>query len=66
MEDIFSDFLNTSQIATWYDDVFKKYGVTHVIIGSNSKLSMLISKNPLYNKIYNDKNFVIYERVMNE
>ena len=65
-KDIFSDFLNTSQIATWYDDVFKKYGVTHVIIGSNSKLSMLISKNPLYNKIYNDKNFVIYERVMNE
>ena len=65
-KDIFSDFLNTSQIATWYDDVFKKYGVTHVIIGSNSKLSMLISKNPLYNEIYNDKNFVIYERVMNE
>ena len=65
-KDIFSDFLNTSQIATWYEDVFKKYGVTHVIIGSNSKLSMLISKNPLYNKIYNDKNFVIYERVMNE
>ena len=65
-KDIFSDFLNTSQIATWYDNVFKKYGVTHVIIGSNSKLSMLISKNPLYNKIYNDKNFVIYERVMNE
>ena len=65
-KDIFSDFLNTSQIVTWYEDVFKKYGVTHVIIGSNSKLSMLISKNPLYNKIYNDKNFVIYERVMNE
>ena len=65
-KDIFSDFLNTSQIVTWYEDVFKKYGVTHVIIGSNSKLSMLISKNPLYNKIYNDKNFVIYERAMNE
>lgn len=65
-KDIFSDFLNVSQIATWYDNVFKEYGVTHVITGSSSKLNMLISKDPLYNKIYSDKNFVLYERVINE
>ena len=64
--DIFSDFLNVSQIATWYDNVFKEYGATHVITGSSSKLNMLISKDPLYNKIYSDKNFVLYERVINE
>lgn len=65
-KDIFSDFLNVSQIATWYDNVFKEYGATHVITSSSSKLNMLISKDPLYNKIYSDKNFVLYERVINE
>ena len=65
-KDIFSDFLHVSQIATWYDNVFKEYGATHVITGSSSKLNMLISKDPLYNKIYSDKNFVLYERVINE
>ena len=65
-KDIFSDFLNVSQIATWYNNVFKEYGVTHVITGSSSKLNMLISKEPSYNKIYSDKNFVLYERVINE
>ena len=65
-KDIFSDFLNVSQIATWYDNVFKEYGVTHVITGTSSKLNMLISRDPLYNKIYSDKNSIIYERVMNE
>ena len=65
-KDIFNDFLNVSQIATWYDNVFKEYGATHVITGSSSKLNMLISKDPLYNKIYSDKNFVLYERVINE
>lgn len=65
-KDIFSDFLNVSQIATWYDNVLKEYGATHVITGSSSKLNMLISKDPLYNKIYSDKNFVLYERVINE
>ena len=65
-KDIFSDFLNVSQIATWYDNVLKEYGATHVITGSSSKLNMLISKDSLYNKIYSDKNFVLYERVINE
>ena len=65
-KDIFSDFLNVSQIATWYNNVFKEYGVTHVITGSSSKLNMLISKEPSYNKIYSDKNFVLYERLINE
>lgn len=65
-KDIFSDFLNVSQIATWYDNVLKEYGATHVITGSSSKLNMLISKDPLYNQIYSDKNFVLYERVINE
>ena len=65
-KDIFSDFLHVSQISTWYDNTFKTYGATHVITGSSSKLNMLISRDPLYNKIYGDKNFIIYERVINE
>ena len=64
--DIFMDFINTSNIGKYYGSTFEKYGITHVILYKNSKVSMLIDKadSEKYNKIYSDDNFVIYE-VMN-
>ena len=43
-EDIFMDFINTSSIATFYEDTFKKYNITHVIVYENSKVNMIIKK----------------------
>lgn len=60
---IFDDYLNISGIAVYYEDGFDKYGITHIISYSNSKLSMLLSKDSNYNCIYEDDNFVIYERL---
>ena len=42
--DIFSDFMNVSSIATWYENVFDKYDITHVILKKNTKLNMIIKK----------------------
>ena len=61
--DIFMDFINTSNIGKYYGSTFEKYGITHIILYKNSKISMLIDDTQPkdYNKIYTDDNFVIYE-----
>lgn len=60
--DIFSDYINTSGIAKYYETTFEEYGITHVMTTSNSKLNMLLSRDSKYTQIYTDDNFVIYER----
>lgn len=64
-DDIFMDFIETSGIAKWYEDIFKKYNMTHVITYKNSKVAMIIdeSNDKNYIKIYADDYFVIYERL---
>lgn len=61
--DIFSDFLNISNIGTFYESKFREYGITHVMMGKNTKLNMLISREDNYKLLYQDNNFVIYERL---
>ncbi len=65
--DIFMDFINSSNISTYYGDIFEKYEITHVILYKDSKMAMLIRKtdSEKFNEIYSDKNFVIYEVVNN-
>ena len=64
-DDIFTDFIDVSSIGTFYEDILEKYNITHVILYSNSKMSMIIdeTKDPHYSKIYKDDYFVIDERV---
>ena len=61
--DIFLDFINSSNISTYYGDIFEKYGITHAILYKNSKIAMLIRKadSEKYKEIYSDDRFVIYE-----
>lgn len=63
-DDIFKDFIDTSSISKYYEDTFEKYDVTHVITYKNSKMNMVMkrSENTDYTEIYDDDNFVIYER----
>ena len=62
-KDIFSDFLNCSNIGTYYGEIFEKYNITHIILYANSKVNMLIEKadSEKYKQIYKDDDFVIYE-----
>ena len=60
--DIFTDYLNISSIATYYENKFESYDITHLLIRKNSKLNMLLSRDTNYKELYSDKNFVVYER----
>lgn len=62
-KDIFSDFLNTSNIGLYYEDKFNEYGITHIIEYKNSKLVMFMSRNDNYKSIYEDDYFIIYEKI---
>lgn len=61
--DIFSDYINVSNISTYYEDIMSKYDITHVIIGKKTKLNMFLSRDNNYEELYSDDNFVIYERL---
>ena len=64
-EDIFMDFINTSNISTFYEDTFEKYDITHVITYKNSKMNMIITRtnDENYKELYEDDYFIIYERL---
>ena len=66
-DDIFMDFINTSNIGTFYEDTFEKYDITHVIAYKNSKMNMIITKTKdvKYKELYSDDYFVVYERLQN-
>ena len=61
-QDIFTDFMNISSIATYYDTKFEQYNITHIMTKTNTKLNMLISRDDGYTQIYKDEDFIIYER----
>ena len=63
-EDIFTDFINTSSISKFYEDTFKKYGITHIICYKKSKMNMIMTKtnDSKYKQLYSDDYFVVYER----
>lgn len=59
---VFDDFLNISNIGTYYENKFDEYNITHVICFKNAKLNMFLSRNYEYKELYSDDRFVIYER----
>ena len=64
-KDIFSDYINTSNIGKYYEDTFREYGITHVICYKNAKLNLFLSRDKNYKQLYIgiEDNFVIYERL---
>ena len=60
--DIFSDYINVSNISVYYEDKFEAYGITHVLLKKNSKVNMFVKRDENYKELYSDKNFVLYER----
>lgn len=62
-KDIFMDFIESSGLSIWFEDIFKKYDITHVILYKNSKMNMIIEDAELdgYKLLEEDDNFVFYE-----
>ena len=61
-KDVFSDFLDISNLSTPYEEKFEEYEITHVMTYRNSKLNTLLEKDSNYSLIYGDDYFKIYER----
>lgn len=61
--DVFTDFIQSSNISTYFGKIFDKYDITHVILYKNSKINMIIRETKLkgYKLLKQDKNFVFYE-----
>lgn len=66
-DDIFMDFIETSGISKFYEDIFEKYNITHVITYKNSKMNMIITRtnDKNYKELYSDNYFTVYERNSN-
>ena len=62
-DDIFRDFINIIDVNTDYDEKFDHYGITHLIIYTNSTLNKVLKKDANYLELYKDSNFIIYERL---
>ncbi len=60
--DIFRDFIDTEYEHADYEEMFEKYGITHVILYKDSDLNSDLEDDDNYNEIYSDASFVIYER----
>ncbi len=61
--EIFNDYINVSNIGIYYEDIFKKYEITHVMTYVHSKLNLFLSRDDNYKELYKDDNFVLYERL---
>ena len=60
--DIFRDFIDAEYGHKDYEEIFEKYGITHVILYKSSDLNSSISNDEDYTQIYSDAAFVIYEK----
>ena len=60
-DDVFLDYMQASSLQVWYDDVLKKYDITHIITKTNSNFNTYLQRNIEYKNIYNDGIFSIYE-----
>ena len=61
--DIFTDYINISGIATYYEDKFESYDINYVMLKKGSKLRMFIARSDDYEEVYSDNNFYIYKRL---
>ena len=57
------DFINSSNLNTYFEEIFEKYDITHVILYKNSKINMIIQDTQLdgYKLLKQDDRFVFYE-----
>ena len=57
------DFIESSNLSVWFENIFRKYDITHVILYKNSKMNMVIKEGKLegYELLKEDANFVFYK-----
>ena len=61
--DIFYDFIQISTGNKNYNEIFEKYNFTHVLLKPDDKAQQYICKDSNYNIIFEDDNYILYEKV---
>lgn len=62
--DYFTEYLDVSSIANYYDNVFVSENINYVITKNNSKLNLLLRRDTdKYEKVHSDGVFIIYHRI---
>lgn len=61
--DIFNDALGIDGLSENYKVKFPEYGVTHIIVYADAKLGMILKSDPDYSILYDQNNFIIFERL---
>ncbi len=60
---VFQDFVDVQNGNKTYMEVFDKYDITHALLPKDNIVTRYISNDSNYNLIYDDNNFVIYEKI---
>ena len=60
--DIFKDYINITYDNQYYDEIFKKYDFTHILLKNDEKVLKYIKKDTNYSIIYEDEYFTLFER----
>lgn len=61
--DIFYDFIQISTGNQSYHEIFEKYNFTHILLKPTDKAQQYICKDSNYNIIFEDDNYILYEKV---
>ena len=61
--EIDEDFFAASGLTVHYENIFEKYGITHIMIYNNSVLNIFLKQDKNYKLLYIDNSVVIYERM---
>lgn len=61
--DIFYDFIQVSTGNKNYNEIFEKYDFTHILLKPDDKAQQYICKDSNYNIIFEDENYILYEKL---
>ena len=64
--DIFDDYIKATHGEKHYEEIFKKYNITHVLTYKDEVINKYICDDKNYNLIYKDanENYFLYERII--
>ncbi len=61
--DIFYDYVQLLTSNEHYENIFKKYNFSHILLENSSYFMPYISIDPNYKLLYEDENFSLFERL---
>lgn len=61
--EVLDDFMSISRMQVYPEEIFNKYGITHIILKNDSAIYTIVNNTDLYNTIYSDAYFTVFERI---